>query len=730
MDRLFTYLIPEDMSLKAGHRVHVPFGATVQEGYVLSLHENTELSSSIIKPVLSVIDEDPVLLPQIIALAKYVQESCYCTLCAALRLMLPAQMRKGRVRPLTRLAVKTKLTDEDFERIKEKNKRAIRQMEAFRLLLDKGGDMLLNTLEEDLPQAHALFSALAKKGIVTLYKKEVIRQPSYTQDQVDQLVTPNTEQRYAIDQVCTSLGQGKTFLLHGVTGSGKTEVYLHIINEVLRLGKKAIVLVPEISLTPQMVGWFRARFGTQAAVLHSRLSAGERFDEWRRLQSGEAMVAIGARSCIFAPVDNLGIIIIDEEHEASYHAEGTPSYDTREIARFRCENENACLLLGSATPSLESYARAINGTYTLLEMQKRATGNPLAHVKIVDMRTELLNGNRSMFSNELQKQLRLALSRDEQVMLFLNRRGYASFVSCRACGTSIKCPHCDVTLTYHSFDQSLKCHYCGYQTTMPKHCPSCGSQYIRQFGTGTQKVEEAFLQLFPQAKVLRMDYDTTQTKDAHMKILSAFRNREAQVLIGTQMIAKGHDFPLVTLVGVLSADLSLQNNDYRAEERTFQLLVQVSGRAGRGHLPGNVILQTYTPEHYAIQLGAKQDYRAFYHTEIRRRQRAQYPPFTYVTRLLFSGRKKENVQDTAAQAEEKIQTFFLAHPQAKEQVVQMRMMEAPLSFLKDVYRYQLYIKWFSTPQAERAIFQMARLEKELRNDTVQCKLEINPSSIL
>ena len=529
-------------------------------------------------------------------------------------------------------------------------------------------------------------------------------------------------------------GEGK-FLLCGVTGSGKTEVYIRAVREALALGKAAIVLVPEIALTPQMVSWFRARFGAGAAVLHSRLSPGERFDEWRRIRRGEARVVIGARSAVFAPCEKLGVIIIDEEHEQSYLSDKHPRYDAREVAQRRCEHEGGTLILASATPSLKTFARALPnmrsslGHLTLLEMPRRVLNRPLPEIEVVDMRRELELGNRSVFSGRLDSALRACLARGEQAMLFLNRRGYATFVSCRACGHVMKCPECDVSLTYHREGDMLRCHYCGLEMKPPKTCPECGSPYIRYFGTGTQKVEEALKERFPGVASVRMDLDTTSGKDAHAKLLDAFRRGDAQVLIGTQMIAKGLDFPRVTLVGVIAADATLNLPDYRSPERTFELIVQVAGRAGRAEQKGHVIVQTYDPENYAIEAAARQDFRAFFETEFSRRRRGLYPPFTMLTRLLVEAADEKRAQQTAEALAAEMEAFFEKNPLLRRQTIQMRAMEAPVKKLRGKARWQVFLKLYSrgpTPQVLEKLESLAQRPVE----GAQVYLEIDPATML
>lgn len=487
--------------------------------------------------------------------------------------------------------------------------------------------------------SQASINSLVKKGVLSVEEMEVYRDPfSEREFQRKTALTLTEEQEKAIGPVLSSIEneQHEVFLLYGVTGSGKTEIYLQSIQEVLNKGKEAIVLVPEISLTPQMVTRFKERFGDYVAVMHSGLSAGEKYDEWRKIQRKEVKVVVGARSAIYAPFENLGIIIIDEEHETSYKQEENPRYHARDVAIQRAKTYNCPVVLGSATPSLESFARAQKGRYTMLSLPKRMNNQPLPTVDIVDMREELRTGNRSMFSVNLFEKLKDRLEKKEQTVLFLNKRGHSSFVMCRDCGYVKNCPHCDITLTYHRHKEQMKCHYCGYEEQVPVICPECNSEHIRYFGTGTQKVEEELNKLLPEARVIRMDVDTTGRKGSHEKLLNAFQDGHADILLGTQMIAKGLDFPNITLVGVLSADTMLHLPDFRASEKTFQLLTQVSGRAGRHKLAGEVVIQTYTPEHYSVELAGTQDYDRFYQQEMMVRKVHQYPPFYYLSLVTVS----------------------------------------------------------------------------------------------
>lgn len=725
VDKLFTYRVPDGMSLTPGLRVTVPFGPRTIYGMVISTSETTTVEESKLKDVLSVVDDMPVVLPEIMDLCFFMREKYRTTMAAALRAVLPAQVRSGKIRPLTRLAVR--LTA-DAEAATKKCSRSQKQQEIVELLKNEPQGLKISRIPMD--GAMQVVRAMEKKGIAEIFPMQVRRVPYERLEESLQTFTLTEGQRNAVEQIGASFdGDMKSFLLHGVTGSGKTEVYMHAVREVLLRGKGAILLVPEIALTPQMVMWFRNRFGDTAAVLHSGLSQGEKFDEWQRIRDGDARVVIGARSAVFAPVENLGLIIIDEEHEQTYKSENNPCYDAREVALERCRLQRATLVLGSATPSMETYARALKGYHVLLEMNERATGRPLPEVEIVDMRQEIVAGNRSMFSVALKEAIQETLLKHQQVVLFHNRRGHSSFVKCRACGFTVHCPHCDVTMTYHSYDDTLKCHYCGTIMQPPKTCPVCDSPYIRRFGVGTQQIEEKLKEEFPGVTTVRLDLDTTANKDALVELLTRFRKGDAQVMIGTQMIAKGHDFPNVTLVGVIAADMTLNLPDYRSEERTFQLLTQVEGRAGRGLFPGRVVVQTYEPDHYAIELAAKQDYRAFYEKEINRRRRRLYPPYTVMLRILLTGREESDVRAAAEVIEMQINAFFDSTPNRKRQKIQVHAMEAPLGRLRDEYRWQVFIKLYAK-ESDEALDYIVECAKENEQPGVRVETELDPVSFM
>ncbi|MBQ1945690.1 MAG: primosomal protein N' [Clostridia bacterium] len=727
VDRLFTYRIPEGMEIKRGMRVKAPFGPKVKEGYVLEISETTDYDPAKIKDLIGPIEDYPALLPQLIDLAREIAHDTHCPLAEALRLMLPAEMRGGRIKVKTETVCRLLIEGEELKQAIASCKNARKR----RLLLEMLSDGKYWPLSEIAPlvrDARAGLKDLCERGYAELVEREIMRSPY--PDTLLQAPDPvlTQEQEEVLSELLPAVTRGSgAFLLHGVTGSGKSEVFIRAVKRCLSLGKGAIVLVPEIVLTPQMVTWFRARFGDVAAVLHSRLSAGERFDEWRRIRHGEARVVIGARSAVFAPVDKLGLIVVDEEHEQSYLSDHFPQYDAREIAHSRVKREDAALVLASATPSILSFARMERGDYTLLEMRKRVHQRPLPEVTVCDMREELRLGNKGIFSQTLLQKLDDCIQSGQQAMLFINRRGYAQFVNCRSCGKPVRCSNCDVSLTYHETDHSLHCHWCGLRIPMPEKCPSCESKYIRACGVGTQRVEQEIKKRYPNVGVIRMDNDTTSGKDGHAKLLSRFRAREAQVLVGTQMIAKGLDFPEVTLVGAVLADTSLNMPDYRAPERTFQLLTQVAGRAGRADKNGQVVIQTYTPDHYAIETAAAQDYRAFYREEFARRRRSLYPPFTMMARILCTAKNEEVAQAVSKEIYKKLDAYVGGRLKLRRRVLFMRQDDAPIHFLRGFYRTQVLVKLLEHQDSREALEFMQELTDQEWPCTVQ--LEINPASM-
>jgi primosomal protein N' (replication factor Y) len=601
---------------------------------------------------------------------------------------------------------------------------ATKQKEVLEYFLQDDSPVEQKELFSFLGITSSTIKGLIQKGLLGQKEVEIYRNPFGDREFKRTEPLPLTEeQRKAIIPILNSIEEKRheTFLLYGVTGSGKTEVYLQSIQRVLQDGKEAIVLVPEISLTPQMVNRFKGRFGDQVAVMHSGLSAGEKYDEWRKIQRKEVKVVVGARSAIFAPFENLGIVIIDEEHETSYKQEENPRYHARDVAIERAGKYKCPVVLGSATPSLESFARAHKGVYQLLSLPKRMNNQSLPSVEIVDMREELREGNRSMFSRVLLDKIKDRLEKKEQIVLFLNKRGHSSFVMCRDCGYVINCPHCDISLTYHRFNQQMKCHYCGYEASVPNTCPECESEHIRYFGTGTQKVEEELAKVLPEAKVIRMDVDTTSRKGSHEKLLDQFQEGHADILLGTQMIAKGLDFPNITLVGVLSADTMLHLPDFRSSEKTFQLLTQVSGRAGRHELEGEVIIQTYTPEHYSVELAGEQDYDKFYEREMMVRKIHRYPPFYYISLVTVS---HEELM-MAVSVTEKI-TQYIQSRLSAESIV-LGPVASPIPRINNRYRYQCLIKYKREPELGQALKKVLdNYQHEIAAGGLAISVDLNP----
>ena len=684
VDRIFDYDCG-GFDIKRGMRVAVPFGRTRAEGFVIGIKDSTDVPAEKLRKITSVLDKTPIITDEMFALLDYMRTKMHILRVDILRLFIPAAMRGGRVKELTRqLAV---LADEYRDRNPDEfiRKGALAQRELYDYLsIDKPDGEYVSELNKIL-SAGALRN-FAERGIVRITDAEKRRVP-YADLPVSEEIENfelTDEQKRACDAIGSASGQ--TFLLHGVTGSGKTEVYMRCIKKALSRGKTAIMLVPEISLTPQMLRGFRSRFGDDVAILHSALGQGEKFDEWRKCLTGEARVVLGARSAIFAPLKNLGIIIIDEEHDQSYVSERNPRYVTHKIAEWRKQYNDANLVLGSATPSMETYYSAKHGKAELLELTGRVNRRPLPEVRIVNMCKEALRGNRSIFSDELTSGLRECIDGGNQAMLFLNRRGYASYVMCRMCGYVAKCERCDVSLVYHREENRLKCHYCGNMYAPLSECPECGSKFIKEGYVGTEKVADMLSEMFPSAGVLRMDNDSTRTKGAHARILGEFGAKKADILVGTQMIAKGHDFPDVTLVGILDADMSLHVADYRSVERTFQLTTQVAGRAGRASSPGKVILQTHTPNHYVYNYVRSGDYKGFYEKEINLREVTKYPPFSKIVRVLVCGKDDEKAGGVLKNIYERISAIKESR---NEKFIYLAYMRAPLRKIMDEYRMQI-----------------------------------------
>ena len=688
VDRPFQYRVPTYLSDKitVGTCVSVPFGKgnSMRTGYVVELGNKALYAPERIKNIAGVAVENMPVQSQLIRLAWWMRKNYGATMNQALKTVLPV---KEKIKPREKKTLRCLMNHDELdaaiaEAKKKSYKARLRILEAFK----QSPNISMEFARRELALTQATVTSMEKQGQLCLDSVREERGLNRGKMPIHsgKTVHLNEEQQYAVDRFCSDYRSGKreTYLIHGITGSGKTEVYMEIMSHVLQDGKQVILLIPEISLTYQTVMRFYKRFGDKIAILNSKLSAGERYDQWEKAARGDVSVMIGPRSALFAPFSNLGLILIDEEHEGAYKSETMPRYHAREVAAERARMSGAALVMGSATPSLESYMKAQNGKYALLSLTRRAVkGSILPKTQVVDMRAEMNAGNKSIFSRIMDELIDERLKKGEQTMLFINRRGYSNFVSCRSCGKAITCSHCDVSLTLHGKNR-LVCHYCGYTIPLMKNCPSCGSPYIAGFGVGTQKIEEFTKMRFPNARILRMDADTTAKKGGHETILEAFANHEADILIGTQMIVKGHDFPDVTLVGILAADLSLNTPDYRSSERTFQLLTQAAGRAGRANLPGNVIIQTYQPDHYAVQAAAAQDYKMFYSHEINYRRLLNYPPLCHMAAVLFSCKDEELLNEFTKLAWQKLSGYDEC----------IGPVQAPVYKVNDIYRKILYIK--------------------------------------
>jgi primosomal protein N' (replication factor Y) len=755
INRPFDYLVPLLLKekIQQGSRVVVPFGPRKVQGYVLQLKEEqptTETAPHELKEIEHILDEFPPLTQELIELGKWMSLEYVCFLITALQALLPAVLKsktkkivyEGKDGELeTKYQVNDKVTTKNIAMVSpvgttaeladEKanlSARANKQRVIIDYFLNEPKPISLVNLLERCATTRSTVKQLEQGGILKVEQQEVGRDP-YQDREFEQTqplpLTPEQQEAFGEIVSFVETKEYKTFLLHGVTGSGKTEVYLQTISYAINKGREAIVLVPEISLTPQMVERFKGRFGEQVAVIHSRLSAGERYDEWKKIRQGKVKVAIGARSALFSPFQNLGIIIVDEEHESSYKQEENPKYHARDVAIFRGQYHQAPVILGSATPTLESYARAQKGVYQLISLEERVQGRPLPKVEIIDMRTELHEGNRSMFSRALYEKITTCLERKEQMVLFLNRRGFSTFVMCRDCGFVQQCPHCDISLTYHKVTQSHRCHYCGYSEKQVQQCPECESEHIRFFGTGTQKVEEELHKHFPGIRVVRMDVDTTQKKGSHERLLKSFREHKADVLLGTQMIAKGLDFEKVTLVGVIAADSLLHLPDFRSAEKTFQLLTQVSGRAGRHQLLGEVVVQTYTPEHYSIQAAAEHDYLGFYQQEMNHRHQRGYPPYYFITLITFTHEDLPFLVKTCEQS-----VNWLKQQVSANSIV-LGPVASPIPKIKDRYRYQCLIKYRDEPNLGTILSQLLEKNKEnINKHHLLVQIDKNPQMLM
>lgn len=787
-NKVYDYLIPESLSgtIEIGMRVIVPFGPRTIMGYVLELTDHSDIEN--LKPIKSLMDISPILTKEFIELGKWLANHTMSFYISAFQAILPQALKADYQKILHRLTteslpepletifserdyldyaeledqsvplatIKNAIEDGDLEviyQVKRKDNfkkvlmvekigtpeqleeyatglsnRAKKQKLMVEFLTQLEEPILLKTFLETMATTRATIQPLIDHELIKLYQEEVYREP-YDDEAIERTepLVLKEQQEKALQSILTSIDENRddVFVLHGVTGSGKTEVYLQAIAEVIKAGQEAIVLVPEIALTPQMVERFKGRFGSDVAVMHSALSSGERFDEWRKVHRKEVNVVVGARSAIFAPFENLGLIIMDEEHEATYKQEDHPRYHAKDVAIQRAKYHKCPIILGSATPSLETYARAKKGVYHLLEMRERSNLSEMPEVEIIDMRDELHSGNRSMFSRKLKEAIDDRLAKNEQVVLFLNRRGYSTFVICRDCGDVIECPHCDISLTFHQKQNRLKCHYCNYHEPVPSECPTCQSETIRYFGTGTQKVEESLNELIPEARIIRMDVDTTTRKGSHERLLKQFGQKQADILLGTQMIAKGLDFPDVTLVGVLAADSLFNLPDFRAAERTFQLLTQVSGRAGRHDLTGEVIVQSYTPDHYSIDFAKEYDYPGFFAKEMSIRRAFQYPPYFYLTLITVSHPNMNKAQEVTRTISQ------LLNKHLSEQSKILGPTPSPIERIKNRYRFQCMIKYkYEAKQRDVLARILQYYEEMMRKEDLLIQIDLQPYQLM
>ena len=733
LDKIFQYRIPKEMEgrLQTGMEVLIPFGRANREtkGYVIGFSEKCNYDPEKIKEITQISQNHIAIEAKLVALAAWMKEHYGGTMIQALKTVLPIkQQEKQKEQRSIRLLLDRREAKERLSYFLSKNQTARARVVAA--LLDHP-ILPYEYVTRQLKVTAAVLRAMEEQRILQIEAEVVYRNPVTAKRTKQQSFCYTEAQQAAIHTFCEEYRRGKrgTYLVYGVTGSGKTEVYMEMIEHVIAEGKQAIVLIPEIALTYQTVMRFYQRFGDRVSIINSRLSKGERYDQMLRAKRGEINVMIGPRSALFTPFERLGLIIIDEEHEGTYKSEQTPRYHARETAIARAAMEGASVVLGSATPSMEAFYKAVTGEFRLLRLPERAKQRAMAHVTVADMRKELEKGNRSIFSDALRSLMEDRLKKKEQIMLFLNRRGYAGFISCRSCGHVVKCPHCDVSLSSHR-NGKLVCHYCGYEQPMVTSCPECGSSHVGGFRAGTQQIEELLLREFPQAKVLRMDMDTTKQKDGHEKILAAFSSGEADILVGTQMIVKGHDFGNVTLVGVLAADLSLYADDYRAGERTFQLLTQAAGRAGRGEKAGEVVIQTYSPEHYSIVAAAKQDYEQFFQEEMTYRALMGYPPASQLMAVLVSCKEEELLETACHYLKAYAETCCKKCERAGTFVQLIGPASPYVGKVRDTYRRVIYLK---SEQEAVLVFLKDQLEQYIEINSgfqnLWIQFDLNPMSV-
>ena len=731
LNRTFDYGIPKELEelIMIGSTVLVPFGksSSLEEGFVVGIKENTTYEVKYIVKIKHNLTEKQ------IELAQWMAKRYFCNVSDCIKQMLtPGTKNKNSEKNIQDKTINVLYLKKDIEEIQfdiEMGKIKSEKQKKILQFLKNNEGVTVPEIEMFTGGTRAIVKTLEKNGYVEIVEKKIERNPlANKQIEKTENLKLTDEQQKAFNAVSNVMNKNeyKEFLLYGVTGSGKTEVYLQLIGEALKQNKTAIVLVPEISLTPQMIDRFIARFNQdEIAVLHSKLSIGERYDEWNKIKENKAKIIIGARSAIFAPTENIGIIIIDEEHDSSYKSEAVPKYDAKEIAKKIAKESNCPLVLGSATPDLVTYYKAQEGKIELLELTKRANNSKLPQVEIVDLKMELANGNRSMLSVDLHDAIEKNLENKRQTILFLNRRGYSTFIMCRECGYTVKCKNCNISMTYHKTENKLKCHYCGYEESVVKICPECHSTKIRYFGTGTQKLEQEINKIFPQATTIRMDIDTVTKKNSHEEILNKFKNENIDILIGTQMVVKGHHFPNVTLVGVIAADSSLNIDDYRANERTFQILTQVAGRAGRENLDGNVIIQTYNPENFSIQCAKEQNYEKFYNTEIALRKQLKYPPFCDIILIGFNSLVEKEIIDVSG----KVYNYLKNNLDGQAFVV-LKPMPSPIDKIQNRFRWRIIIKGNMTEIANEVINNCLKKVYEANYKNTRVTVDVNPNSMI
>ncbi len=717
VDKVFDYKIPSScLNLTPGYRVLVPFGNRKIEGYVMSLKQNTDCPEDKLKSIISILDDKPLIIPEMIELIKFMKEKLYLRIIDGIRLIVPSQVRNKVNFKVERNIL---LKDDKYEDYLAKLSKRNKNIPLMCHFLKEVGKCKYNILVKKFGSANV--SQLLKDGIV-IEEKTRVNRLEHT-DKISQSINLTKIQKNAVEDILNS--KDKPIVLFGVTGSGKTEVYMHVIEKVLNQGKGALMLVPEISLTPQMVRLFNNRFGKDVAVLHSALSIGEKHDEWLRIFNDEAKIVVGARSGIFAPIKNIGVIIIDEEHDGSYISESNPRFFTHDIARFRARYNHCPLVLGSATPSIETFYKTQTKEYNLTEMPTRVNEKPMPKIEIVDMCNEFKNGNNTILSTTLLDKIDREIKNKNQIILFLNRRGFSSYLMCRECSYIPKCTECDANLVYHKDESVLKCHFCGKKFKVLTKCPNCGSDSIKLGATGTQQIVELISKHFENVEIFRLDNDSIKNKNSYNEILNNFGKTKPAILVGTQMVTKGHDFPNVSLVGIIDADISLFNYSYKANETTFQLITQVSGRAGRSDITGEVVLQTYVPRNPVYLTSANYDYNKFYEKEINLRETTKFPPFAKIVRILLTSEDDNLAKETTHKLIINLKDFRIKY---KEKFFFLEAMKSPVNKIKNKHRYQIVLR-FANEVEDEVLNEIYTLLDKMKNNKLSIFVEINPSSL-